>query len=77
MRRRSGRHQEHGQKSSPFAPKEKRMKSIGLTLLTLLLLTLPGWSTALKLFVIQRNNPTTLTLGIFSAKIESMTSTSS
>src|ERR671923_1570735 len=58
MRRRGGRHQEHGQKSYPFAPKEKRMKSIGLTLLTLLLLPLPGWSTALNLFVIQRNKST-------------------
>src|ERR687887_1313004 len=58
MRRRGRRHQEHGQKSYPFAPKEKRMKSIGLTLLTLLLLPLPGWSTALNLFVIQRNKNT-------------------
>jgi hypothetical protein len=31
------------------------MKRISLTLLTLLLLPLPGWSTALTLFVIQRN----------------------
>jgi hypothetical protein len=31
------------------------MKRIALTLLTLLLLPLSGWSTALKLFVIQRN----------------------
>ena len=34
------------------------MKSIGLTLLTLLLLPLSGWSTALNLFVIQRNKNT-------------------
>jgi hypothetical protein len=57
MRRRGGRHQEHGQKSYPFAPKEKRMKRTSLTLLTLLL-PLPGWSTALNLFVIQRNKNT-------------------
>jgi hypothetical protein len=35
-----------------------RGKSISLTLLTLLLLPLPGWSTALNLFVIQRNKNT-------------------
>src|ERR671931_1015226 len=58
MRRRGGRHQEHGQKSYPFAPKEKRMKSIGLTLLTLLLLPLLGWSRDLNLFVIQRSKNT-------------------
>jgi Domain of unknown function (DUF4833) len=34
------------------------MKRIALTLLTLLLLPLPGWSTALNLFVIQRNKNT-------------------
>ena len=34
------------------------MKSIGLTLLTLLLLPLPGWSRDLNLFVIQRNKNT-------------------
>ena len=34
------------------------MKRIALTLLTLLLLPLPGWSTALKLFVIQRSKNT-------------------
>ena len=34
------------------------MKSIALTLLTLLLLPLPGWSTVLNLFVIQRNKNT-------------------
>ena len=34
------------------------MKRIGLTLLTLLLLPLPGWSRDLNLFVIQRNKNT-------------------
>ena len=34
------------------------MKRIALTLLTLLLLPLPGWSTALNLFVVQRNKNT-------------------
>ena len=34
------------------------MKRIGLTLLTLLLLPLPGWSTTFNLFVIQRNKNT-------------------
>ena len=34
------------------------MKRIGLTLLTLLLLPLPGWSTDLHLFVIQRSKNT-------------------
>jgi hypothetical protein len=34
------------------------VKRISLTLLTLLLLPLPGWSTALNLFVIQRNKNT-------------------
>jgi hypothetical protein len=40
-------------KSNPFSPKETRMKLIGMTLLTLLLLPLPGWSTDVNLFVIQ------------------------
>src|SRR4030095_1115600 len=35
--------------------KEKLMPLIALTLLTLLLLSLPGWSTDLNLFVIQRS----------------------
>src|SRR5262249_16987989 len=42
----------------PYAPKEKRMHRLALTLLTLLLLPLPGWSTNLSLFVIQRNKNT-------------------
>src|SRR5499427_100363 len=42
----------------PCAPKEKRMPRLALTLLTLLLLPLPGWSTNLSLFVIQRNKNT-------------------
>src|SRR5262245_52856723 len=41
--------------TSPRALKEKRMQRLALTLLTLLLLPLPGWSTNLSLFVIQRN----------------------
>src|SRR5262249_24907910 len=44
--------------TSPRAPKEKRMQRLALTLLTLLLLPLPGWSTNLYLFVIQRNKNT-------------------
>jgi Domain of unknown function (DUF4833) len=43
---------------TPFSPKEKRMNILGLSLLTLLLLPLPGWSTALDLFVIQRSKNT-------------------
>src|SRR5215467_12969406 len=42
----------------PCASKEKRMPRLALTLLTLLLLPLPGWSTNLSLFVIQRNKNT-------------------
>jgi hypothetical protein len=38
--------------------KEKLMPLIALTLLTLLLLSLPGWSTDLNLFVIQRSKNT-------------------
>src|SRR5262245_3983150 len=41
----------------PCAPKEKRMHRLALTLL-ILLLPLPGWSTNLSLFVIQRNKNT-------------------
>jgi hypothetical protein len=44
--------------SPTFSPKEKRMTVIRLTLLVLLLLPLSGWSTALNLFVIQRNKNT-------------------
>src|SRR5215475_12502741 len=44
--------------TSPRTPKEKRMQRLALTLLTLLLLPLPGWSTNLSLFVIQRNKNT-------------------
>src|SRR5262249_694661 len=45
-------------KARPCAPKEKRMHRLALTLLTLLFLPLPGWSTNLYLFVIQRNKNT-------------------
>ena len=38
--------------------KEKLIPLIALTLLTLLLLALPGWSTDLNLFVIQRRKNT-------------------
>jgi len=41
--------------SHTFSPKEKLMNIIRMTLLTLLLLPLPGWSTDLNLFVIQRS----------------------
>src|SRR5215831_5505645 len=58
MLRRGGRYQDQGRTIVPVCSKEKRMKRIGLTLLTLLLLPLPGWSTALNLFVIQRNKNT-------------------
>ena len=44
--------------STTFFPKEKEMPIIRLTLLTLLLLPLPGWSTDLNLFVIQRSKNT-------------------
>src|SRR5262245_1671689 len=44
--------------TSARASKEKRMQRLALTLLTLLLLPLPGWSTNLSLFVIQRNKNT-------------------
>jgi len=40
------------------SPKEKLMHIIGMTLLTLLLLPLSGWSTDLNLFVIQRSKNT-------------------
>jgi Domain of unknown function (DUF4833) len=41
-----------------FSPKEKLMHIISMTFLLLLLLPLPGWSTALNLFVIQRSKNT-------------------
>jgi len=44
--------------SHTFSPKEKLMNIIMMTLLTLLLLPLPGWSTDLNLFVIQRSKNT-------------------
>src|SRR5437899_6100827 len=44
--------------SHTFSPKEKLMNIIRMTLLTLLLLPLPGWSTDLNLFVIQRSKNT-------------------
>jgi hypothetical protein len=39
----------------PLSPKEKRMTIIGITLLILLMLPLPGWSKEVPLFSIQRN----------------------
>jgi hypothetical protein len=44
--------------SHMFSPKEKLMNIIRMTLLTLLLLPLPGWSKDLNLFVIQRSKNT-------------------
>jgi len=44
--------------SHTFSPKEKLMNIMGMTLLTLLLLQLPGWSKDLNLFVIQRSKNT-------------------
>src|SRR4030095_11625928 len=44
--------------SHTLSPKEKLMNIIRMTLLTLLLLPLPGWSTDLNLFVIQRSKNT-------------------
>src|SRR5713101_288513 len=44
--------------SHTLSPKEKLMNIISMTLLTLLLLPLPGWSTDLNLFVIQRSKNT-------------------
>jgi Domain of unknown function (DUF4833) len=44
--------------SRTFSPKEKLMNIITMTLLTLLLLPLPGWSKDLNLFVIQRSKNT-------------------
>src|SRR4029450_10841945 len=44
--------------SHTFSPKEKHMTIMSITLLTLLLLSLPGWSTDLNLFVIQRSKNT-------------------
>src|SRR5205807_10487150 len=41
-----------------FSPKEKLMNTIRMTLLTLLLVPLTGWSTDLNLFVIQRSKNT-------------------
>ena len=44
--------------SHTFSPKEKLMNIISMTLLTLLLLPLSGWSKDLNLFVIQRSKNT-------------------
>jgi hypothetical protein len=44
--------------SHTFSPKEKLMNIMGMTLLTLLLLQLPGWSKDINLFVIQRSKNT-------------------
>src|SRR2546422_883145 len=44
--------------SHTLSPKEKLMNIIRITLLTLLLLPLSGWSTDLNLFVIQRSKNT-------------------
>jgi hypothetical protein len=44
--------------SNTFSPKEKLMHIIRMTLLTLLLLPLPGWSKDLNLFSIQRSKNT-------------------
>src|SRR4029453_3319837 len=44
--------------SHTFSPKEKLMNIIRMTLLTLLLLPLPGWSKDLNLFFIQRSKNT-------------------
>src|SRR2546421_7117190 len=44
--------------SHTLSPKEKLMNIISITLLTLLLLPLSGWSTDLNLFVIQRSKNT-------------------
>src|SRR3954467_12057899 len=44
--------------SHTLSPKEKLMNIISMTLLTLLLLPLPGWSNDLNLFVIQRSKNT-------------------
>jgi hypothetical protein len=55
---RGGRRHKRGQHIAPVFSKEKRMHLIRMTLLTLLLLPLPGWSTDLNLFVIQRSKNT-------------------
>jgi hypothetical protein len=44
--------------SHTFSPKEKLMNIMGMTLLILLLLSLPGWSKDINLFVIQRSKNT-------------------
>src|SRR6266571_6948937 len=55
---RGGRRPERGQNIAHVFSKEKLMNIIRMTLLTLLLLPLPGWSTDLNLFVIQRSKNT-------------------
>src|SRR6266702_3788484 len=55
---RGGRRHERGQNIAHVFSKEKLMNIIRMTLLTLLLLPLPGWSTDLNLFVIQRSKNT-------------------
>jgi Domain of unknown function (DUF4833) len=52
---RGGRRHERGQNIAHVFSKEKLMNIISMTLLTLLLLPLPGWSKDLNLFVIQRS----------------------
>jgi hypothetical protein len=55
---RGGRRQERGQHLAHVFSKEKLMHIIRMTLLTLLLLPLPGWSHDPNLFVIQRSKNT-------------------
>src|SRR5437016_4373912 len=55
---RGGRRHERGQNIAHVFSKEKLMNIIRMTLLTLLLLPLPGWSKDLNLFVIQRSKNT-------------------
>ena len=55
---RGGRRYERGQHIAHVFSKEKLMHIIRMTLLTLLLLPLPGWSNDLNLFVIQRSKNT-------------------
>jgi Domain of unknown function (DUF4833) len=55
---RGGRRPERGQNIAHVFSKEKLMNILRMTLLTLLLLPLPGWSTDLNLFVIQRSKNT-------------------
>src|SRR3989475_4037371 len=58
IRCRGSRRHTRGSTSHTLSPKEKLMKIISMTLLTLLLLPLSGWSTDLNLFVIQRSKNT-------------------